>query len=303
VNGRITFRGIFWVLIALVLVAHIAGGWMLSNRIIREGFTPDPAPVVVPSGDFELEEITYDTPLGQMDAWYLPAQGNTWVIHVHDLNNTPAEPDVLFPAIQDAGYPQLSITYRNDEGQPADPSGYFQYGETEWEDVRGAVEYATANGAEELVFMGYSTGASHVLSYVFQHQLDEVAGVVTDSANIDLGSTIDFRASQEELPLIPVRVPPTMAWVAKFFTSLRIDINWKSIDYIEKASRSLMVPVLSIYGTDDQSVPNAQSIDLAAAQPDLVQLLEVDGAGHVQSFDVDYQGYVDRVLEFLDEVS
>jgi pimeloyl-ACP methyl ester carboxylesterase len=64
-----------------------------------------------------------------------------------------------------------------------------------------------------------------------------------------------------------------------------------------------MVPVLSIYGTDDQSVPNAQSIDLAAAQPDLVQLLEVDGAGHVQSFDVDYQGYVDRVLEFLDEVS
>lgn len=302
-NGRITFRGVLWVLVALVLVAHLGGGWMFSSRIIREGFTPDPSPVVVPDGDYELEEVTYDTPLGPMDAWYLPASGTTWLIHVHGLNATPAEPDVLFAALQDAGYPQLSITYRNDEGQPADPTGYFQYGETEWEDVRGAVEYARANGAEEMVFMGYSTGASHVLSYVFQHQLDEVAGVVTDSANIDMGSTVDYRASQEELPLIPVRVPPTMAWVAKFFTSLRISINWKSIDYIEKATRSLRVPVLAIYGTADDSIPNAQSIDLAEAQPDLVQLFEVEGAGHVESFDVDYQGYVDRVLEFLGHVS
>lgn len=275
---------------------------MFSSRIIREAFTPDPAPVVVPTGEYELEEVTYETPIGQMDAWYLPAGGTTWIIHVHGLNNTPAEPDVLFPALQDAGYPQLSITYRNDEGQPPDPSGYFQYGETEWEDVRGAVEYARANGAQQLVFMGYSTGASHVLSYVFQHQLDEVAGVVTDSANIDMGSTIDYRASQEDLPIIPVRVPATMAWVAKFFTSLRIDINWKSIDYIEKATRSLRVPVLAIYGTADDSIPNEQSIALADAQPDLVELFEVEGAGHVSSFDVDYDGYVNRLLEFLEVV-
>lgn len=275
---------------------------MFSGRIIREAFTPDPAPVVVPTGDFELEEVTYDTPLGEMDAWYLPASGSTWLIHVHGLNNTPAEPDVLFQALQDAGYPQLSITYRNDEGQPPDPSGYFQYGETEWEDVRGAVEYATENGAEQLVFLGYSTGASHVFSYVFQHQLDEIAGVVTDSANIDMGSTIDFRASQEELPIIPVKVPATMAWVAKFFTSLRINVNWKSLDYIEQATRSLRVPVLAFYGTEDQSIPNEQSIDLAATQPDLVELVAVEGAGHVESFDVDYQGYVDHLLEFLEVV-
>lgn len=291
-----------WGLVAVVLLSHLIGGWMFSGRIIREAFTPDPAPVVVPTGDYELEEVTYETPIGLMDAWYLPAAGTTWVIHVHGLNNTPAEPDVLFPALQDAGYPQLSITFRNDEGQPPDPSGYFQYGETEWEDVRGAVEYATANGAQQLVFMGYSTGASHVLSYVYQHQLDEVAGVVTDSANIDLGSTIDYRTSLEDLPIIPIRVPPTMAWVAKFFTSLRIEVNWKSIDYIEKATRSLRVPVLAIYGTADESIPNEQSIDLADAQPDLVELFEVDGAGHVESFDVDYEGYVNRLLEFLEVV-
>jgi pimeloyl-ACP methyl ester carboxylesterase len=149
------------------------------------------------------------------------------------------------------------------------------------------------------VFAGYSTGASHALSFVFRHNFDDIAGVITDSANVDLGSTIDFRGSQEQLPLLPFQVPPTMAWVAKFFTSLRIDVNWKSLDYIEKSERSLQVPVLAIHGTADESVSVEQSIALEAAQPDLVDLIQVEAAGHVESFDVDYDGYVAAVLDFL----
>lgn len=301
--SRTTFRGVLWVLVGILFVVHLAGGWIYSGRIIDDAFTPDPAPVVVPDGDFALNEVTYDSPLGAMDAWHLPAPGSLWVIHVHGLNATPAEPEVLFSALQEAGYPQLAITYRNDEGQPADPSGYFQYGATEWEDVAAAVEYAEANGADEVVLMGYSTGASHVLSYVYRNNLDEIAGVVTDSANIDMGATIDYRATQESLPLIPIAPPVTMTWVAKFLASLRIDINWGSLDYIEKSERSLRVPVLAIHGTDDDSIPIEQSIGLAETQPDLVDLYPVEGAGHVESFDVDYDGYLARLLEFLEEQS
>jgi pimeloyl-ACP methyl ester carboxylesterase len=276
---------------------------MYSSRIIEDAFTPDPEPVVVPNGDYELEEVTYESPVGQLDAWQMPASGSTWVVHVHGLNGTPGEPEVLFSALQDAGYPQLSITYRNDEGQPADPSGYFRYGSTEWEDVLGAAEFATANGAENIVFAGYSTGASHVLSFVYLHNFDYIAGVVTDSANIDMGSTVDYRGSLEDLPVIGLPVPPTMTWVAKFFTSLRINVNWKSLDYIDKAERSLRVPVLAIHGTADESIPIEQSIELTETQPDLVDLLAVDGAGHVESFDIDYDDYVSRFLAFLDLVS
>jgi hypothetical protein len=302
-SSQNAFRSIFWGLVALVVVFHIGGGWMYSSRIITEGFTPDPEPVVVPNGDYQLEEVTYESPVGQMDAWHLPASGSTWVIHVHGRDGTPAEPEVLFSALQEAGHPQLSITYRNDEGQPADPSGYSRYGSTEWEDVLGAAEFATANGAENIVFAGYSTGASHVLSFAYLHNFDYIAGVVTDSANIDMGSTIDYRGSLEDLPVLGLPVPPTVTWVAKFFTSLRIDVNWKSLDYIDKATRSLRVPVLAIHGTDDESIPIEQSIELAEAQPDLVDLMSVEGAGHVESFDVDYDGYVSRVLVFIDEVS
>lgn len=301
-SGRSIMRGLFWGLLAFLLVVHVAGGWGYSGRIIEDGFTPDPGAVEVPTGDYELTEVVYETPLGDMDAWHLPAQGTTWVIHIHGLNATPAEPEVLFQPLQDAGYPQLSITYRNDDGQPADPSGYFRYGASEWEDVSGAVEFARANGADEIVFAGYSTGAAHALSYVFRHNFDDVAGVITDSANIDVGSTIDFRGSQENLPVIGLPVPPTMSWVAKFFTSLRIDVNWKSLDYIEKAERSLRVPVLAIHGTADDSIPVDQSIALAESQPDLVEVVQVEGAGHVESFIIDFDGYVSHVLAFLEEV-
>jgi pimeloyl-ACP methyl ester carboxylesterase len=301
-NSRSWFRGIFWGLIAVLLLVHIGGGWMYSSRIIDEGFTPAPSPVVVPNGDYQLEEVTYDSSVGVMDAWYLPASSTTWVIHVHGRNATPAEPQPLFAPIQQAGYPQLSITYRNDEGQPADPSGYFRDGATEWEDVLAASEYAKANGARELVLIGYSTGASHVLSYAYLHDFDEIVGIVTDSANIDMGSTIDYRASLEKLPVIPVPVPPTMTWVAKFFTSLRIDVNWRSLDYVDKSTRSLRVPVLAFHGTADESIPPEESIALAEARPDLVDLVLVEGAGHVQSFEVDFEGYVTRLLAFLEGV-
>jgi uncharacterized protein len=302
-SGRSVFRGVIWGAVALVLVVHLFGGWHYSNRIIDDAFTPAPQPIEVPEGDYQLVEVTYQSSIGDMDAWYMPAPGTTWVIHVHGLNATPAEPEVLFSPLQQAGYPQLSVAYRNDDGQPADPTGLHQFGATEWEDLLGAVEFARDNGARDIVFVGYSTGASHSLSYVFRHNFDDIAGVITDSANIDLGSTIDFRGSQENLPVIPIAVPPTMAWVAKFFTSLRIDVNWKSLDYIEKADRSLRVPVLAIHGSDDGSTSVEQSIALEETNPELVDLLVVEGAGHLESFEVDFETYLAAVLEFLDEVS
>lgn len=302
-SGRNVFRSIFWMLVAVVFFAHVFGGWAYSNRIIDQAFTPNPGTAEVPDGDYQLSEASYRSPLGEMDAWYLPSPGTTWIIHVHGLNATPGEPELLFQTLQESGYPQLSIAYRNDANQPVDPSGLYQYGVTEWEDLAGAVTFARDNGAREIVFAGYSTGASHVLSYVFRHNFDDIAGVIVDSANVDLGSTIDFRGSREKLPLIPMNVPPTMAWVAKFFTSLRIDVNWKSLDYIDKAERSLRVPVLAFHGTEDESIPIAQSMALEEAQPELVDLVRMEGAGHVESFESDFNGYMASVLAFLQDLS
>ena len=301
-SARSFFRGVLWTLVALVLVAHVGGGWYFSSELIDDGFVPTPSPVVTPVGDYQVVEVSYQTSLGQMDALHLPASGTTWVIHVHGKGGTPDEAEHLFGPLQKAGYPQLSITYRNDENQPLDPSGYYQYGTTEWEDIRGAMEFAQANGADRVVFSGFSTGSSHVLSFLYRHNFDEIRGLIFDAPNIDMGDTVDFAASQRDMPVVPMKVPPTITWVAKFMTSLRIGVNWKAIDYIEKAQASLRVPVLIHHGADDQTVPVTQSIAFAEAAPDLVRLIQVSGAGHVESYETDPEKYLEDVLSFLREI-
>lgn len=301
-SARSILRGVFWTAVALVLIFHLAGGWYLSGEIIDEEFVPAASPLQTPSGDYELVEVTYHGPLGEMDAWYLRGFRTTWVIHVHGNGATPAEAEHLFAPIQDAGYPQLSIAYRNDDGQPSDPSGYYRYGDTEWEDVEAAMQYALENGATGIVLSGFGSGSSHILSFAYKNNLDVIRGLVLDAPNIDIGDTIDHGASKREIPGVPVFVPASVTWVAKFIASLRIDINWQTLNYVQRADTSLRRPVLVHHGADDQSVPVTQSISFAEAAPGLVRLIQVPGAGHVGSYNVDPEKYVEEVLSFLRQV-
>jgi uncharacterized protein len=302
VTSRSFFRGLFWSLVALAFVFYAAGGWYFSGQLIDDAFIPDPDPIVVSSGDFQLEEVQYETELGEMDAWFLPGSGTTWVIHVHGLGTTPAEAEPLFAPLQEAGYPQLAITYRNDDGQPKDPSGYYQYGVTEYKDVSAAVSYALDNGAEQIFFNSYSTGAAHTLAAMFREQRDRVVGAHFDAPNINFSETVNYNASQRELPLVGLAVPASLAGVAKFMTSLRIGVSWGSLDYIETAKTSLNKEILIHHGTADLTVPIKTSVDFADAVPDLVHLIEVQGAGHVESYEADPVAYVDQVLTFLQAV-
>jgi uncharacterized protein len=299
---RSLLRGLFWFVVTLALVFHLGGGWYFSGVLIEDAFIPEPDPIVTPSGDFELQEVAYQSELGDMTAWYLPASGDTWVIHVHGLGASPDEAQHLFAPLQEAGYPQLAITYRNDEGQPPDPSGFYQYGATEWADLAGAMDYAAVNGARSVVLSGFSSGASHVLAFLYRHNLDEIKGLILDSPNIDLGDTVDFAASRRDLPVLPFNVPPTVSATAKFITSLRMGVNWKSLDYLGRAETSLRIPVLVHHGSEDERVPVTQSEALAEASPDLVRLVTVEGAGHVDSYEADPEAYLAAVLGFLRQI-
>ena len=245
-------------------------------------------------------DVQFDTPLGAMDAWELLAPSSLWVIHVHGLGAPRSEALRAVRAIAEAGLPQLVIDYRNDPGEPADPSGYYGYGQSEWEDVAGAVAYAVERGAESVVLIGYSTGASHILSYLYRTPDSRVLAAVFDSPNIDFEETVDLGASQRRLPLIPLPLPGTLVWTAKRLSSIRFGIDWKAIDYVSRAEQ-LTVPVLVFHGTDDDTVPLASSQEFFEARPDLVRLVIVPGAGHVRSWNISPEAYERRLTEFLAE--
>lgn len=253
-------------------------------------FDPEPA-------GLEVETVAYDSPLGPMEAWMVPGPGSTWVVHVHGKGSSPQEAIRLMRPLAEAGYPQLAITYRNDPGQPSDPSGYHRYGLTEWEDLAGAVAYARSAGAEEVVLAGYSTGAAIAAAYLYRHP-EEVAAAVFDSPNLDMDAAVELGAQREELPF-GLPVPSTLTETAQFLASLRYGVSWDAIDYLRRAGQ-LTVPVLVFHGTEDDLVPIDVSRRLAEARGELVTLVETEGAGHVRSWNVDPAGYERRVLDFLD---
>ena len=248
---------------------------------------------------FAYEDVRYTSPLGEFDAWYVPGTDETWVIAVHGKGAEPRECLRILRPISDSGHPALIITYRNDPGQPADPSGYHRYGATEWVEVQGAVQYAIDHGAEEVVLVGLSTGAAHSLGFLYESDLaGRVVGAIFDSPNIDFGRTVDFGASQRSLPLIGVGVPQSLATVAKFIGSFRFDFDWAQADFIDDADK-IGVPILAFHGTEDSTVPLDVSERLQEERPDLVTLIVVEGAEHVQSWNRDPNGYEERVLQFL----
>ena len=117
-------------------------------------------------------------------AWLTPGETDTWVILVHGKGAERTECLRILPMFVERGHSTLPITYRNEEGAPASPSGQYQFGADEW--VEAAAEYALAAGASELILVGYSMGGAIALSFLYNSAVaDRVKGVILDSPALD----------------------------------------------------------------------------------------------------------------------
>jgi pimeloyl-ACP methyl ester carboxylesterase len=247
---------------------------------------------------YVYETVQYDSELGPMDAWLVPGTESTWAIYVHGKGVDLREGLRILPTLHEAGMPVMLINYRNDAGQPEDPSGIYHYGQTEWRDLEGAVEFATDAGAERVVLVGASTGGAVISSFLLESDLAKsVDAVVLDSPNLDFGQVVDVEASERSLPGIGLPVPATLTWTAKTIAAVQLGISWDDLDYVSRADE-FEVPILVIHGTNDGTVPIETSRRLAEARPDLVTLVETD-AGHVLSWNVGPAAYADAIEGFL----
>jgi pimeloyl-ACP methyl ester carboxylesterase len=238
---------------------------------------------------------------GACPAWFVPGEGPTWMVFVHGKGGSRTEGlRALGPAV-DAGLPSLLISYRNDEGAPADPSGEYRYGDTEWRDLEAAVEYAVDGGAEHVVLFGASMGGGIVAAFLERSdRADVVAGIVLDAPMLDLDATVDHGAAQRELPVVGA-LPDGLTSVAEWIAGRRFDLDWAAVDHLP--GDWLEVPALVFHGTDDDLVPISITDEFAAGRPDLVQAVRVEDAGHVRSWNVDPRGYERRESAFLACVS
>ncbi len=267
-------------------------------------FPDDPVHALGP----DVATLTYTSSLGQFPAWFVPGSApagspgsTTWAILVHGKGGSRMEMFRMARATAEAGLPSLDITYRNDEGQRRDPSGYYQYGRTEWRDLAAAVGYAGAHGAQRVVLGADSMGGGIVASYLRHRGSDSgappVAGLVLDAPMLDFGETVSFGAQQLRVPVIG-HLPESLTWTAKQIAALRYGIDWGALDYLSDTSW-LTMPALVFHGTADTTVPVATSRRLAHERTGLVTLVETEGVEHVRSWNADPPAYDARIATFV----
>jgi uncharacterized protein len=241
-------------------------------------------------------------PLGRYSAWFVPGDRKTWVVILHGFSMSRLDNVRVLPALRNAGYPTLTITYRNDVGAPQDPSGLLRYGLTEWKDLEAGVEYAIGRGSAGVVLMGVLMGGGVIAAFLERSDLaEEVRALVLDAPMLDFPRTIDHNASRERLPVIGTPLPPGLTAIAKVIARLRWGIAWSDLDYLEHPSVFSM-PILVFHGTRDDLVPIATSDELKRLVPQ-TQLVRCPGAGHIESWNVAPQAYESKVISFLHDAT
>ena len=271
--------------------AAVEGGLQVGDlvRFDKFAFPGDPER----AHGIAFDAAAFASPLGELAAWHVDGADDTWAVFVHGKGASRREALRMMPVMVDAGLPSLAITYRNDPGAPADPSSYYQYGRTEWEDLEAAVQYALAEGANDVVLIGYSMGGAIVASFLMQSRFaDRIAGAILDSPMLDFGATIDLGAERRGLPVF-------LAGAGKLVSSVRFGIDWAALDYLERADE-LSVPILLFHGDGDTTVPERTSMALAQRRPDLVTYEAFDGAAHVGAWNADPERYEEAVAAFLE---
>ncbi len=264
-----------------------------------EGHTYESDPSDV---DLDFSEVTISASIGNLGAWRVDSGDNAkWVIHVHGWRAERREAIRSLRTYHEAGFSSLVIDYRNDVNAPSDPAGIYRFGKTEWEDVEAAVKYAVDQGAGVVILHGYSTGAAINLSFLEKSSLaDEVRAAVSDSPNIDMAETVKYAASKRLIPGTPIPVPGSLTAVAMFIADQRWDIGWGDIDYAERADEIVTIPMLVFHGEEDDRVPIDVSRAFRDRAPELIELHEVEFAGHVTSWNVDPEFYDSTLTGFLE---
>ena len=89
--------------------------------------------------------------LGDLEAWFVPGTGSTWIVGVHGVGSERPEFLRLLNEISDLDYPMLMVTYRNDADAPSTDGSLVLFGQDEWRDVQAAVDYALAKDARAVL--------------------------------------------------------------------------------------------------------------------------------------------------------
>ncbi|GGM74545.1 alpha/beta hydrolase [Longimycelium tulufanense] len=243
----------------------------------------------------DFQEVQVRTELGDMPAWLVPGQGDTWAITVHGRAGTRREALRIMPALHRLGLPVLAITYRNDRNAPPSPDGLYHLGAAEWRDLEAAVRTAQERGARHVVLVGWSMGGAIVGQFLGHSELAGLVDrVVLDAPVVSWRDTLDLQAGNRGLP-------SAFTPVAELVSGWRAGLDF---DRFELAGHppAHRPPMLLVHGSADSMVPVSSSRAFAEAAKRMgwpVRFVEFPDAEHTAEWNTDPQRYEEAVTAFL----
>jgi len=244
----------------------------------------------------DYETIYYQSDLGEFPA-YLTNDGDVGiVIFVHGFRGDYSREvfaKMRAGEIVDMGYRSMIISYRNDKGLPKDPSGIFQYGTTEWEDIDGAIDKALEL-TDNVVLWGTSGGGGPISSWLGNvGDNSKVKGIIYEAPVINFWESVEVNGSAR-YPWVPQQL---FAYF-KIFTEIRYGIDFQNMDFTDNVINS-DIPALLFHGDDDEWVPVEMSDFIAENRDTNFTYIRYENVGHVTSWNADPDNYVYQLETFL----
>lgn len=251
--------------------------------------------------------ITIPSQVGPLPAWVVPAPDadlprRRWAILVHGRGAARDETVRAMRTLHERGFTSLAATYRNDPDAPASSDGRYGLGLSEWQDVDAAIHHALAEGAEQIVLVGWSMGGAIVLQTLVNSAVAErISKVVLDGPVVDWSDVLFHHAREMKVPtpLTALSLRLLAAPPARHLVGVHSAIDLSSTDFVARAGE-IPCPVLIIHSLDDEFVPSGPGRRLAAERPDLVTFVPWREARHCKEWNVDPQRWSRVVGEFVD---
>lgn len=247
------------------------------------------------------ETVPIESPAGTCPAWFFPGTSSTWVIQVHGRGATRSECLRAVPVLHSLGLPNLVVSYRNDDDAPRTRRGTYALGAAEWQDVDAAIAYARRNGAERVMFMGWSMGGALALqAAVSSEHRESIAALILESPVVDWRAVLRFQARlagiRAPLPALAMR-SLTVPWTARLGGADEA-IPLDTLDMVARADE-LTAPMLILHSDDDGLVPSDGSRALAEARPDLVTLFPFTVARHTKLWNYNQAEWTSAITDWV----
>jgi len=291
-------------IIVLVILLVLAGGVSYISYSAADSLvhSPHEKALDVPEnyGYTDYENVSFpagDDPNLTLRAWYFPPspeKNGATIVYVHGFQ---AERSWLLSQARfmiDEGYGALLLDLRN-SGESDGDTTYF--GEKEWHDVEGAVDYLSTRpevNMSLLGIMGRSMGGGVVIRA--QAELQVFKFVIAQSTFTSVPDLVsDVVPLSTGLPAFP------FAPMIVFFGKQQTGIDVNAVNSVNELQRFNNTPILIMHGTEDDWIPYSQGQALYESAKEPKQFYAIQGAKHFPVLDADPEGIKKVLLDFVHE--